>query len=132
VAPDRPAPGGQPSEAEGRPSGAGIAVAPGKKLTIRFTGDRDSAVATVSITDGEVVVVRALEGSPDFTSDVERLSVETKGRARFEILIPRSAASVTVVAGDHPVFRRDAKGIVLGAPRDAEGRYLVPLSPPGS
>ncbi|MBA3317098.1 MAG: zf-HC2 domain-containing protein, partial [Gemmatimonadales bacterium] len=41
VAPDRPAPGGQPSEAEGRPSGAGIAVAPGKKLTIRFTGDRD-------------------------------------------------------------------------------------------
>jgi hypothetical protein len=112
----------------GTPSGAGIAVAPGERLTIRFAGDRDSAVATVSLTDGDEVVVRAVEGSAAFTSDLDRLSVQSTGRARFEILIPRSAPSVEIVAGEHPVFRVDASRVVTEAPPDAEGRYVLPLS----
>ena len=111
----------------GAPSGAGIAVAPGERLTIRFTGDRDSAVATVSLTDGDEVLVRAVEGVASFTSDVDRLSVRSTGRARYEILIPRSAPSVEIVAGEHPIFRLDASRAVMGPPRDAAGRYVLHL-----
>jgi hypothetical protein len=110
------------------PSSAGIAVAPGDRLTIRFVGDRDSAVAMVSLTDGDEVLVRAVKGSAAFTSDVDRLSVQSTGPARFEILIPRSAPSVEIVAGEHPVFRMDASRVVTETTRDAEGRYLIPLS----
>lgn len=110
------------------PGGAGIAVAPGERLTIRFTGARDSAVATVSLTDGDEVLVRAVEGSAAFTSDVDRLSVQSAGPARFEILIPRSAPSVEILAGEHPVFRVDASRVVTETPRDAGGRYVVSLS----
>lgn len=131
VAPSKAPSGHSASTGEGPPSGAGIAVAPGEKLTIRFTGDRDSAVVTVALTDGEEVVVRAVEGSAAFNSDVERLSVETTGRARFEIFIPRSARSVEIVAGGHPVFRVDASRVVTQTPRDAQGRYVLPISMQG-
>lgn len=95
---------------------------------IRFTGDRDSAIATVSLTGGDEVVVRAVEGFAAFTSDIDRLSVQSTGRARFEILIPRSAPSVEIVVGEHPVFRVDASRVVTGTPGDGEGRYVLPLS----
>ncbi len=108
--------------------GAGIAVAPGDRLTIRFVTE-PGAYGTVWLTDGDEVVVRAVEGAATFSSDVERLSVRSAGPARFEILIPRSAPSVEVLAGDAPVFHKRAGEVVAEAGPGADGRYGLTLSP---
>lgn len=111
------------------PAQAGIAVLPGDALVIQFASEGD-AVATISLTDDEEVVVRAVEGSASFTSAVDRLVVRSAGRARFEILIPRRAPSVDVLADTTPVFRKPAGGPVSAVSPDALGRYTVPLQSP--
>jgi hypothetical protein len=112
------------------PLGAGIAVAPADRLTIRFVVGGDSAFATLSLTDGEEAVVRAVRGAATFSSDVDRLSVRSAGAARFEILIPRSAPWVEVLAGDTPVFRKRAAEVVTEIEPGADGRYSLPLTSP--
>ncbi|MFL5519133.1 MAG: zf-HC2 domain-containing protein, partial [Gemmatimonadales bacterium] len=58
---------------------AGIAVAPGDRLTIAFAVEQPGGAATVSLTDGSDVTVRALGGRTTFTSEVDRLSIEHRG-----------------------------------------------------
>jgi hypothetical protein len=110
------------------PPGAGIAVTPGDRLTIRFVVEGDSAFANLSLTDGDEAVVRAMAGAATFSSDVDRLSVRSAGPARFEILIPRSAPWVEVLAGDTPVFRKRAADVVTETVPGADGRYDLKLS----
>jgi hypothetical protein len=112
------------------PPGAGIAVAPGERLTIRFAVESWNAFATLSLTAGDEVEIRAVEGAATFSSDVDRLSIRTSGPARFEILIPRSAHSVDVWAGDIPVFRKRAGDVVTETQPGADGRYSLTLSAP--
>jgi hypothetical protein len=112
------------------PPGAGIAVTPGDRLTIRFVVEGDRAVATLSLTDGDEAVVRAVVGAATFSSDVDRLSVRSAGPARFEILIPRSAPWVEVLAGDTPVFRKRDADVVTETEPGADGRYGLELSSP--
>jgi hypothetical protein len=115
--------------------GAGIAVAPGDRLTIRFVVGGDSTVATLSLTDGEEAVVRAVEGAATFSSDVDRLTVRSAEPARFEILIPRSSPWIEVLAGETPIFRKRAAEVVTETQPGADGRYSLTLSsptPPGS
>jgi hypothetical protein len=108
---------------------AGIAVAPGDRLTIAFAGDQSGGTATVSLTDGADVVVRALGGTTTFTSEVDRLSIEHRGApGRFEILIPRGAPSVEIRVGGRRSFLTEGSRVETEYPRDAQGRYLVPLS----
>jgi hypothetical protein len=108
--------------------GAGIAVTPGDRLTIRFLVEGDGALATLSLTDGDEAVVRAVAGAATFSSDVDRLSVRSAGPARFEVLIPRSAPWVDVLAGDTPVFRKRAAEVVAESEPGAGGRYGLKLS----
>jgi hypothetical protein len=129
-APTRYQPGAGTAASDTAPSGAGIAVTPGDRLTIRFVAERGVAFATLSLTDGNEVLVRAVEGAATFSSDVERLSVRSAGPARFEILIPRSAPSVEVLAGDTPVFRKRAADVITEARLGADGRYSLVLSSP--
>jgi hypothetical protein len=112
------------------PPGAGIAVTPGDRLTIRFVVEGDSAFATLSLTDGDEAVIRAVTGAATFSSDVDRLSVRSAGTAGFEILIPRSAPWVEVLAGDTPVFRKRAARVVTPTEPGADGRYRLVLSSP--
>jgi hypothetical protein len=112
------------------PPGAGIAVTPGDRLTIRFVVEDDSSFATLALTGGDEAVVRAVAGAATFSSDVDRLSVRSAGPARFEILIPRSAPWVEVLAGDTPVFRKRAADVVTGTAPGADGRYGLTLSSP--
>jgi hypothetical protein len=109
----------------------GIAVAPGDRFTIAFSADQPGGVAAVSLTDGVDVVVRALGGTATFGSDVDRLSIGTDGSsARFQIEIPRRAPWVDIrVAGRSVLSKRGARVLAEGE-RDADGRYLVPLSRP--
>jgi hypothetical protein len=130
LAPPQSRPGTYATAADTAPPGAGIAVAPGERLTIRFVVEGDGAVATLSLTDGDEAVIRAVEGAATFRSDVEHLSVRSSGPARFEILIPRSAPWVEVRAGDTPVFLKRAADVVAETQAGADGRYTLTLSSP--
>ncbi len=112
------------------PPGAGIAVVPGDRLTIRFVVEGDSTFAAASLTDGDEAIVRALAGAATFSSEVDRLSVRSAGPARFEILIPRSAPWVDILAGNTPVFRKRAGEVLAEAEPGADGRYDLRLSSP--
>ena len=130
VAPTR-FPSGTDATATGSaPTGAGIAVTPGDRLTIRFVVEGDSAFATLSLADGEEAVVRAVEGAATFSSDVDRLSVRSAGPARFEILIPRSAPWVEVQAGNTPIWRKQAADVVTRVKPGTDGRYGLALASP--
>lgn len=118
----RPGPGG---------AQVGIAVAPGERLTIGFAFERSGGWATVSLTDGADVVVRAQGGTTVFTSEVDRLAVVHRGPpGQFEILIPRAAPSVEIRVGDRRVLLVTASGVETRYPADSKGRYLVPLDQP--
>jgi hypothetical protein len=129
----------QGAEVQGRPSadkagsqppgGAGIAVEPTEGLVIDLAAAGKDAVASVALSDGDEVVVRAVDGTASFNSDPGRLRVLGSEGARLEILIPRSAISVEVQVGAIPVFRKLAGGAVTALPRDSTGRYLIPLRP---
>jgi hypothetical protein len=112
---------------EAAPSGAGIAVTPGDRLTIRFLVDR-GATAILTLTDGDEVVVRTATGIATFTSDEDRLSVRSTGPAGFEILIPASAPRVDVLSGDSLVLRKRGD-VVTDAHPGPDGRYFLTLSP---
>jgi hypothetical protein len=112
-------------------SQAGIAVAPGDRFTLAFPIDQSGGTATVSLTNGADVVVRARGGTTTFTSEVDHLSIEHSGApGYFEILIPRSAPWVEIRVGGRRSFITEASRVETEYPGDAEGRYVLPLSRP--
>lgn len=116
-----------PAEAE--PASRGIAVTAGDRLVILFSSVRTAGLATISLTDGTDVEVRTLHGQASFTSDLDRLQVDTKGDStRFQILIPRGAALVEVQVGGRRVFLKEGDRVVTQARPDPRGDYLIPLS----
>jgi len=119
-----------PAATDTPPPGAGIAVVPGDRLTIRFVVAGHDARAAVSLTDGDEAMVRAISGAATFSSEVDRLSVRSAGPARFEILIPRAAPWVDILAGDAPVFRKRAAEVLTEGQPGADGRYDLRLSSP--
>ena len=108
-------------------SQSGIAAAPGNHFAIVFSGAIPAGSATVSLTQGEEVLVRALDAA-NFQSDVDRLLVESKTPgAKFEVEIPRSAPSVEIRVGERLVFRKESSRIVTSAPTSADGSYRLLL-----
>ncbi len=125
---ERPAPAGPREHTEA--AARGIAVAPGDRFTIRFLAAQADGMATVSLTDGGEVVVRALAGAASFTSEPTGLSIDAEGASgRFEILIPRDAPYVEIRVGGRRVFLKQGARLVTEGGQDGEGRYLLPLSP---
>ena len=111
-------------------SHAGIAVPAADGLVIEIVAKGAGGLATIELTEGEEVVVRAAGGSATFSSDPGRLTVRSSGAVRLEIGIPHKAASVEVLAGSKPVFRKLAGGPISPTPPDSAGRYTIPLPPP--
>jgi hypothetical protein len=108
---------------------AGIAVSPGDRLTIVFSSEQPRAVATVSLTDGVDVVVRAVGGHAAFASHVDRLSISNQARsARFEVEIPRGAAHVDIEVAGQRVFAKQGSRVVIEGRPAAGDRFRVPLS----
>jgi hypothetical protein len=111
----------------------GIALTPGDRFTIVFSTVQAGATATVSLTEGTELVVRAVDGAASFTSDLDRLSIDNNASsARFQIEIPRSAPRVDIWVGGHRVFLKEASRVLTGARLNPEGGYLIPLFPPPS
>ena len=106
----------------------GIAVTPGNRFTIVFSTEQPDVEATVLLTDGADVVVRAIGGQATFTSDLDRLTVDNSGpSARFQIEIPRRAPHVEIRIDAHRVFSKQGSRVLTDGRRELEGRYLVPL-----
>lgn len=105
---------------------AGIAMDPGSDLRIVFTHAADSAVARVSLVDGEQVTVRAPGGAATFTADVSQLIVDNAlAPASYEIGIPRNAPRVEIRVAGRRVFLKENEKLT-GGTAIPEG-YLVQL-----
>ena len=123
----RPAPAALPPVSTTSRSQSGIAVAPGNHFAIVFSGAVPAGSAILSLTHGEEVLVRSLDGA-NFHSDVDRLLVESKTPgAAFEVEIPRSAPSVEIRVGERVVFRKESSRIVTSALMSKDGSYRLML-----
>jgi anti-sigma factor RsiW len=117
------------AEAGTAPESAGIAVPPTERFTIEL--EAGTGAASVRVTEGPDIVVRAAGGAARFVSDVDRLTVESGGSATdFEIELPRDAPRVEILAGGRRVFLKEGARIATDAPRDAGGEYRIDLGPP--
>ena len=126
----RPAPIVQPAPAA--TGGAGIAVAPGKRFVIHFTTTQAEGIATVSLTDGPDIAVRATSGSATFTSGIARLTIDNEGSsASYQIDVPRDAPRLEIRVGHRRTMLKEGDQIVTDGERDARGRYVVHLAPRG-
>lgn len=106
---------------------AGIAVAPGERMVIEFPSAQ--GVATVRLTGGDELVIRAPNGAATFTSDVDRVRVTPLAPASFDIEIPRDAPFVEIQVAGSPRFRKEGSRVGL-AEVLGEGAWRVPLSGP--
>ena len=123
----RPAPAALPPVSTTSRSQSGIAVSPGNHFAIVFSGAVPAGSAILSLTQGEEVLVRSLDGA-NFHSDVDRLLVESKTPgAAFEVEIPRSAPSVEIRVGGRVVFRKNSSRIVTSALMSKDGSYRLML-----
>ncbi|MGQ0703618.1 MAG: hypothetical protein ACT4PM_10850 [Gemmatimonadales bacterium] len=78
---------------------AGIGIAPGPRLIIRFAS-RAPGTLSVWATDGPEVAVRARGGTPAFTTEAQQLIIENRGvAADYDIEIPRRAPWVEIRTG---------------------------------
>lgn len=113
------------------PSASGIAVAPGRELLVVFASPQAAGQASVELTDGAEVSVRASSGAVSFTSEIDRLLIDNRGSsADFEIRIPRAARRVEIrVAGDR-IFLKSGPRITSGDAMPSPGSYRLPLTRP--
>lgn len=104
----------------------GIAVDPGSGLRIVFTHAVDSAVAHVSLIDGDQVTVRAPGNVATFTAGVGELIVDNSpAPVIYEIGIPRHVPRVEITVEGRRVLLKEGEK-VSGGTASGQG-YRVPL-----
>jgi hypothetical protein len=109
--------------------GRGIALSAGDRLVILFSPPQTGGLATISLTDNTEVEVRTVRGQASFTSDLDRLRVDSRSDSiRFQVLIPRRAPWVEVQVGGRRVFLNQSGRVVTQALPDARGDYPIPLN----
>jgi len=108
---------------------SGVAVPPGEKLSVIFTG---AGRVRVSLTDDAEVRVLAPAGAATFTTKTEYVLISSRDpSATFDVGIPRTARWVEILAQDRRVFLKEGTRISTGAAR-AAGGYAFELSDPSS
>ncbi len=117
-----------PRRPERRATSAGIAVAPGARLTVSFPNGGSGDSAVVSFSKRDQVEIQARGGETSFRSDPDRLIVDHRGSpGRFEILIPRTAPLVEVEVGARRILLKKGPDIIAPVTPDSLGRYVIPL-----
>jgi hypothetical protein len=110
---------------------AGIAVAPGARLTIVIAPPPRAATVTVVLSDSADVVARAGAGTASFLTDAGRLRITVADpAAHLEIALPRAAAWVEILVEGRRLLLKDGSRVVTDATPDATGRYVLPLAAP--
>jgi hypothetical protein len=114
-----------PTDSQTGPSG--IALAPGPDLLILFDSTQAQGQITVSLSEADEVVVRALGLGAAFDAGETRLRIDNRGsRASFEIEIPRTAARVEIRIAEERVFLKEGMHVTTDTP--LRGRYVIPLA----
>jgi anti-sigma factor RsiW len=109
---------------------SGIAVAPGRRFTIAFTSDQPSGAATVRLTDGSNIVVRAVNGGAVFRTDTGRLTISNnRSVADYEIDLPRTAPWVEILVARRRLFLKNGARVVGEMSTVDDDRYSMPLRP---
>jgi hypothetical protein len=126
-------PAARPEQVEAAPVPlAGIAVAADAPLALVFASSFPGAVAIVSFSDGDQVVVRAQPGVAHFTLEPDRVLVAMQGPDdTVTVEIPRTAPRVELLAGRTRLLLAERGRATSSAAPDSLGRYRVPL-PVGS
>ncbi len=109
---------------------AGIGVAPGEDLLIRFDVARAGGHVRVRLTDDATLVARASSGSARFTSGAHLLVIDLlHADASLTIEVPRSAPRVEMRVGGRQVFLKEGSRVTPG-PDGGEGEgWVIPLGP---
>jgi len=111
---------------------AGIALPPGDRFAIRFSGTQAGGIATLTLTSDPRVIVRAVNGQATFTAAGDHLTIDNRGStADYAIEVPRLAPSVEVYVGARRVVTiRDGRVIAApGIDQRLAGDVRIPLSP---
>ncbi|HET8622583.1 MAG TPA: hypothetical protein VFM14_03400 [Gemmatimonadales bacterium] len=127
-----PAPENGPAAVQSvAPAGAGIAVIPGSKLLIVFAAPQSGGTARVTLTDGNEVTIRASTSAVDFTSERDRVRIESRGGAPdFEIAVPRAATRVEIRVADTRLFLKNGARTTAADSSALPGSWLLPLTSP--
>jgi anti-sigma factor RsiW len=100
---------------------SGIAIVPEGPLEVSFVAAEGPI--DVMVVPSDTLTVRVLGPPASIASDDGRLVVTGGGSgARYEVLVPRLAASVRIVVGERTVWTKTGQEIETDAPADAEGR----------
>jgi hypothetical protein len=122
-------PAARPEQVEAAPVPlAGIAVPADAPLVLLFASSSPRAVASVSFSDGDQVVVRAQPGVAHFTLEPDRVLVAMRGPDdTVTVEIPRTAPRVELRAGSSLVLLAEHGRATSSAAPDSLGRYRVAL-----
>ena len=111
-------------------SSAGIVVVPSARFTVVFATDHPAGTVHVSLIDGAGIIVRRVNGTASFTSDLDRLTVAAADSAAvYELELPREAPWVEVRAGARRLLVKDGARLITAATPDSASRYVLRLAP---
>jgi len=109
------------------PATAGIAVRPGRELTIEFRPAAGGVSARVVLGDGDEVTVRAPVGAAAFSSQARRLVVDVREAATLDIEIPRAAPHVEVRVGTRRLFLTESSRVTSASDSAGTGAWTLSL-----
>jgi anti-sigma factor RsiW len=117
-----------PATGEITPTAAagGVMMDVGERVMIELRSVQPFDSLVVTLADASQIAVRSLGGAVTFNSDVDRLSISNaSGAARIEVVIPRTAARVEIVAGGQRLYAKNGGTIISTATDTTGGRHLI-------
>ena len=108
------------------PVGGGVMMDPGGSSVIEILSSQPFDTLRVMIGGGAQIEVRATGGSVTFASDVDRLSISNSaGAASIEVVIPRTARRVEIVARGRRLYLKEGTAITSLATDTTGGRHVI-------
>jgi hypothetical protein len=107
-------------------SGAGLVLDPADTLSVTIAPGSSGHIRIVTTEDAELIA-RMVSGEARFTSDPYGLGVDMRTPDTLELRVPRAARSVTVIAGERPVFTIHDGEVSSALEPDSSGHYLLEL-----
>jgi hypothetical protein len=108
------------------PDAGGVMMNPGERAVIELRSVQPSDTLRVMLVDAAQIAVRSVGGLVTFESDPDRLSLSNaSGIATIEVLIPRTAPRVEIVAGGRQLYLKEGRTISSIAADTTGGRHII-------
>jgi hypothetical protein len=118
-----------PPQVPGGATAAGIALAPGERMVIRFAAEGATGAVRVAVGGGQDVDIRSMSPTTTFASEPDRLLVDHLTSDTVQVLLPRTSTHLEIQVGDRSVLIQEGTTVSTSAARDAFGAWLIPLGP---